>query len=83
MRGLENWTIFMDVISVLSLNGTGNSFYYEGTSSYIPLKILEPVNRVIFENSSELFLPKIPQQTKTCSKSTTKECFSNFIRVSL
>ena len=35
-------------------------FYYEGTSSYIPLKILEHVNRVVFQNSSELLLLSIP-----------------------
>ena len=56
--------------------------YYERTSSYILLKISERVNRVIFQNSSELLLLKIPQQAKTCSKSTTKECFSIIIRVS-
>ena len=56
--------------------------YYERTSSYILLKISEFVNRVIFQNSSKLLLLKIPQQAKTCSKSTTKECFSIVIRVS-
>ena len=50
-------------------------FYYEGTLSYIPLKIPERVNRVIFQNSSELLLLNIPQQTKACSKSTIKEYF--------
>ena len=35
-------------------------FSYEGTSSYIPLKIPERVSRVIFQNSSELLLLKIP-----------------------
>ena len=49
-------------------------FYYGGTSSYIHLQIPKRVNKVIFQNSSELLLPKIPQQTKTCVKST-KECF--------
>ena len=58
-------------------------FYYEGTSSYIPLEIPERVNRVIFWKSSELLLLKIPQQTKVFSKSTTKECLRNAIRVSL
>ena len=57
-------------------------FYHEGTSSYILLKILERVNEVIF-NSSELLFLNIPQQTKTCSKSTTTECFMNVIQVSL
>ena len=57
-------------------------FYYKGTSSrYISLKIPERVNKVIFQNSYELFLLKIPQ-TKTCSKST-KEYFKNVIRVPL
>ena len=41
-------------------------FYYGGTSSYIHLQIPKCVNKVIFQNSSELLLPKIPQQTKTC-----------------
>ena len=54
-------------------------FYYEETSSYI----LERVNKVNFQNSSELLLLNIPQQTKACSKSTTNECFKNVIRVSL
>ena len=57
-------------------------FYYEGTLSQT-LKIPERVNRVISQNSSELLLMKVPQQTKTCSKSTKKECFRNVIRVSL
>ena len=56
--------------------------YCERTSSYILLKISERVNRVIFQNSFELLLLKIPQQAKTCSKSTTRECFSIVIRVS-
>ena len=56
-------------------------FYYKGnrlqyhkrTSSNILLKIPKSVNRVIFQNSSELLLLKILQHTKTCSKSTTKK----------
>ena len=56
-------------------------FYYEGTSSST-LKIPERVNRVISQNSSELLLMKVPQQTKTCSKSTKKECFRNVFRKS-
>ena len=47
-------------------------FYYEGTSSYISLKTPERLNRVVFQNSSEWLLLEIPQQTKTCSKPTTK-----------
>ena len=39
-------------------------FYYEGTSSYIPLKIPERVNSVISQNSSELFLLKISSRQK-------------------
>ena len=39
-------------------------FYYDGTSSYISLKIPERVNRVISQNSSELLLLKIPKQAK-------------------
>ena len=58
-------------------------FYYEGNSPYVPLKIPECVNRVISQNFSELLLLRMPQQTKTCSKSTTKECFRYVIRVSL
>ena len=58
-------------------------FYYEGNSPYVPLKIPECVNRVISQNFSELLLLKMPQQTKTCSKSTTKECFRYVISVSL
>ena len=58
-------------------------FYYEGTSSYIPLKIPERVNGVISQNFSGLLFPKTLQQTKTCSKSTKKACFRNVIRVSL
>ena len=56
--------------------------YYERTSSQT-LKIPEHVNRVISDNSSELLLVKVPQQTKTCSKSTKKECFRTVIRVYL
>ena len=56
--------------------------YYERTLSYVPLKIPKRVNRVFFQNSSELFL-KIPHHTKTCSKSTKKERFGNVIRASL
>ena len=49
-------------------------FYYERTSSYVPfLKTPDPVSRVIFQNSTELLLLKIPQ-AKTRSKSTTKGC---------
>ena len=51
-------------------------FYYERTLSYIPLKIPERVNRVILQNSSELLLLKIAQQTKACSKSTTKKALA-------
>ena len=58
-------------------------FYYEGTSSCIPLKIPERVNKVISQNSSELLLLKISQQTKTCLKSRKKECFRNVIQVPL
>ena len=58
-------------------------FYYEGTSSCTLLKIFERVNRVASQDSSELLLLKIPQQTEACSKSTKKECFRNVIRVSL
>ena len=47
-------------------------FCYEGTSSNIPLKIPERVNKVTFQNSSELLLLKTPQQAKICSKSTKK-----------
>ena len=54
-------------------------FYCEGTLSFIPLKIDERVNRVIFQNSSELLHLKIPQQTKTDMFKTTKECFRNVI----
>ena len=57
--------------------------YYEGTSSYIPLKTLERVNRAFFQNFSELLLLKMPQQSIICSKSTRKECFRNVNRVSL
>ena len=59
-------------------------FSYEGASSYFPLKIPERVHEVISQNYSELLLLlKKPQQTKTCSKSTKKECFRNVIWVSL
>ena len=58
-------------------------FYYEDTSPYITLNILERINRVIFRNSSELLLLNISQQSKTCSKMTAKECFKNVIWVSL
>ena len=62
-------------------------FYYEGTSSYIPLKIPECLNRVAFQNSSELLLLEIHQQTKTCSKLTNKgmfqECCSGFFIINL
>ena len=61
-------------------------FYYEGTSSST-LKIPERIDRVISQNSSELFLMKVPQQTKTCSKSTKKvmfqECYSGVFMISL
>ena len=50
-------------------------FDYERTSSYIPLKIPERIDKVISQNYSELLLLKISQQKKTCSKSTRKECF--------
>ena len=39
-------------------------FYYEGTSSNIPLKIPERLNGVISQNSFGLLLQKILQQTK-------------------
>ena len=58
-------------------------FYYEGTSLYVPLKILERVNRITFQTSFEFLLPNIPQQTKICSKLTTKECFRVVICLSL
>ena len=48
-------------------------FYYEGTLSYIILKILERVNRVIFQNSSELLLLKIPPSDKNMSKVDNKK----------
>ena len=57
-------------------------FYYEGTSSYITLKILLRVNRVIFQNPFEFLLLNIPQ-TKTCSKLTTEECFRDVFQLSL
>ena len=51
---------------ILSFYYTQNRqlFYYEGTLSYITLKISERVNRVIFPNSSELLLLKIPSRQK-------------------
>ena len=58
-------------------------FHYERTSLYVPLKILESANRIIFQTSTEFLLLSIPQQTKICSNSTTKECFRDFIRLSL
>ena len=54
--------------------------YYEVTLSYIPLKIPERVNRVLFQNS-QLLLLNIYQETKTCSK-LTMSC-RNVIQVSL
>ena len=57
--------------------------YYEGTSSYIPLKILEHVSRVIFQSSFDFLLLNIPQQTKRCSKSATNGCFRDVFRLSL
>ena len=47
------------------------------------MKIPERVSRVVSQNSSELLLVKVLKQTKTCSKSTKKECFRTVIRVSL
>ena len=47
--------------------------YYEGTAWYISLKILERLNRVIFQNYSDWSLLKKPQVTKTYWKSTTKK----------
>ena len=38
--------------------------YFVGTASYIPLRILERVNRVIFQNSSEFLLLKYPSRQK-------------------
>ena len=55
-------------------------FYYKRTSSF---EMPEPVNAFVFQNSSESLLLKIPQQTKISSKSTTKECLRNAIRVFL
>ena len=49
-------------------------FFYEGTSSYIPLKTPE---RVIFQNSSELLL------LKDLYSKSTKECYSDFFVISL
>ena len=57
-------------ISGFNYNRKRQIFYYEGTSSYIPLKIPECINRFNSQNSSELLLLKTSQQTKTCSKST-------------
>ena len=57
-------------------------FYYGQTLSKT-LRIPERVNRVISQNSCELLLVKGPQQTKTCSKLTKKECFRNVLQVSL
>ena len=57
--------------------------YYEGTSSYIPVKNSERVTRVIFLNSFQLLLLKISQNTKTSPKSTMKECCRNATWVSL
>ena len=58
-------------------------FYYEGTSLYVLLKILERVNRIIFQTSFEFLLLNITQQTKIYSKLTTKQCFRVVIRLSL
>ena len=61
-------------------------FYYDGTSSYIPLKIPERVNRVIFQNSSELLLLKIPKQTKSTTKAALallQECYLGVFIISL
>ena len=55
------------------------NFYYEGTSLYVPLTILERANKIIFQTSFEFLVLSIAEQTKTCSNSTTKECFRDVI----
>ena len=50
-------------------------FYYEGTSSYIPLQILERVNRVIFQNSSEFFTSEYTPADKNMFKVNNKGMF--------
>ena len=47
-------------------------FYYEWISSYIPLKIPERVNRVIFQNSSEFWVDK--NMFKVDNKGMFQEC---------
>ena len=47
-------------------------FYYEWISSYIPLKIPERVNRVIFQNSSEFWADK--NMFKVDNKGMFQEC---------
>ena len=60
-------------------------FYYEGTLSYVPLKILERVNRVIFQNSFEFFwIPsEYTSKDKNMFKVDNKECFRDVIRLFL
>ena len=54
-------------------------FYYEGTSSYIPLKITEHVNRVLFQNSIELFVASENNPAaKNMFKADNKGIFQEF-----
>ena len=50
------------------------------------MKIPERVNRVIFQNSSELLLLKIPKQTKSTTKvalALFQECYLGVVIISL
>ena len=48
-------------------------FHYEETGLCVFLRVLELLNDIVFQNSYEWLLLKTPQETKTCSKSTTKK----------
>ena len=58
---------------IVTSNRTNNFFYHERAALYVYQKIPEFLNGVISQSSSEWFLLKVPQRTKTCSKTTTKK----------
>ena len=64
---------FVRKVSNFYLKQNKQLFYYETTAFYIYLKAHQHLSGVIFQNSSEWFLQKLPQQTKTCSKVTAKK----------
>ena len=73
LKGKTFAEFFVRKVSNFYLKQNKQLFYYGATAFYIYLKAHQHLSGVIFHSSSEWFLLKLPQQTKTCSKVRAKK----------